>query len=208
MATACIGLSPGIVDGIKKKVNHKKVKMIPNGCDIRLIKNISYNKNMGKFTAVYTGAHGFANGLDAVLDAAKILLQKGENEIEVQFIGDGALKTRLNQRAKDEKINNIKVRFQKISDLPPKELRRLVDKGKKEIGEGLIIIFTSKDEKVGLAVGVTTKLTSKYDAVKFAKLGSEIIGGKGGGGRPDFAQAGGFSENKIDEAFEKLKVLI
>ena len=90
----------------------------------------------------------------------------------------------------------------------PKELRRLVDKGKKEIGEGLIIIFTSKDEKVGLAVGVTTKLTSKYDAVKFAKLGSEIIGGKGGGGRPDFAQAGGLSENKIDEAFEKLKVLI
>ena len=98
--------------------------------------------------------------------------------------------------------------FQKISDLPPKELRGLVDKGKKEIGEGLIIIFASKDKKVGLAVGVTTKLTSKYDAVKFAKLGSEIVGGKGGGGRADFAQAGGLLENKIDEAFEKLKVLI
>ena len=109
---------------------------------------------------------------------------------------------------KDETINNIKVRFQKISDLPPKELRGLVDNGKKEIGEGLIIIFANKDGKVGLAVGVTKKLTSKYDAVKFAKLGSEIIGGKGGGGRPDFAQAGGLSENKIDEAFEKLKVLI
>ena len=109
---------------------------------------------------------------------------------------------------KDETINNIKVRFQKISDLPPKELRGLVDNGKKEIGEGLIIIFANKDGKVGLAVGVTKKLTSKYDAVKFAKLGSEVIGGKGGGGRPDFAQAGGVLENKIDEAFEKLKVLI
>ena len=109
---------------------------------------------------------------------------------------------------KEETINNIKVRFQKISDLPPKELRGLVDKGKKEIGEGLIIIFASKDKKVGLAVGVTTKLTSKYDAVKFAKVGSEIVGGKGGGGRADFAQAGGLLENKIDEAFEKLKVLI
>ena len=109
---------------------------------------------------------------------------------------------------KDETINNIKVRFQKISDLPPKELRGLVDNGKKEIGEGLIIIFANKDGKVGLAVGVTKKLTSKYDAVKFAKLGSEVIGGKGGGGRPDFAQAGGILENKIDEAFEKLKVLI
>ena len=109
---------------------------------------------------------------------------------------------------KDETINNIKVRFQKISDLPPKELRGLVDNGKKEIGEGLIIIFANKDGKVGLAVGVTKKLTSKYDAVKFAKLGSELIGGKGGGGRPDFAQAGGVLENKIDEAFEKLKILI
>ena len=109
---------------------------------------------------------------------------------------------------KDETINNIKVRFQKISDLPPKELRGLVDNGKKEIGDGLIIIFANKDGKVGLAVGVTKKLTSKYDAVKFAKLGSELIGGKGGGGRSDFAQAGGVLEDKIDEAFEKLKVLI
>ena len=109
---------------------------------------------------------------------------------------------------KDDTINNIKVRFQKIYDLPPKELRSLVDKGKKEIGNGLIIIFTSKDDKVGLAVGVTTKLISKYDAVRFVKLGAEVIGGKGGGGRSDFAQAGGVLENKIDEAFEKLKVLI
>ena len=118
----------------------------------------------------------------------------------------------LNDKSKniirDQTINDIKVRFQKIYDLPPKELRGLVDKGKKEIGEGLIIIFASKNDKVGLAVGVTTKLMSKYNAVKFAKLGSEIIGGKGGGGRPDFAQAGGVSEDKIDDAFEKLKGLI
>ena len=109
---------------------------------------------------------------------------------------------------KDEVINEIKVRFQKINDLPMKELRNLVDKGKKEIGEGLVIIFASKDNKVGLAVGVTKKLISKYDAVKFAKIGSEVIGGKGGGGRADFAQAGGISENKIDEAFKKLKALV
>ena len=106
---------------------------------------------------------------------------------------------------KDETINNIKVRFQKISDLPPKELRGLVDNGKKEIGEGLIIIFANKDGKVGLAVGVTKKLTSKYDAVKFAKLGSEIIGGKGGGGRKDFAQAGGTNKEKIEEAFKSIR---
>ena len=109
---------------------------------------------------------------------------------------------------KDDTINGIKVRFQKIEDLPPKDLRKLVDIGKKDIGDGIIIVFAKKDDKVGLAVGVTEKLTEKYDAVKFAKLGSEIIEGKGGGGRKDFAQAGGQNSSKIEEAFNKLKDLI
>ena len=109
---------------------------------------------------------------------------------------------------KDETINGVKVRFQKVEDLPPKDLRKLIDSGKKEIINGIIIVFASKEEKVGLAVGVTDKLTDKYDAVKFAKLGSEIIGGKGGGGRKDFAQAGGQDASKINEAFDKLKSLV
>ena len=69
-------------------------------------------------------------------------------------------------------------------------------------------MFASKDDKVGLAVGITDKLKSKYDAVKFVKNGSEIIGGKGGGGRADFAQAGGSLIEKIDESFEKIKNFI
>ena len=108
----------------------------------------------------------------------------------------------------DQKIKDIKVRFQKVIDLPPKDLRKLVDNGKKELGDGIIIVFATNEDKVGLAVGITEKLVYKYDAVKFAKLGSEIIGGKGGGGRKDFAQAGGQDQNKIDEAFDKIKSLI
>ena len=109
---------------------------------------------------------------------------------------------------KDVTVNGTKVRFQKVEDLPPKDLRKLVDLGKKEIGDGIIIVFANKDDKVGLAIGVTENLTEKYDAVKFAKIGSEIIDGKGGGGRKDFAQAGGQNVDKIDEAFTKLKDLI
>jgi len=108
----------------------------------------------------------------------------------------------------DQTINGTKVRLQNIQDLPPKELRKLVDKGKKDLGEGVVIIFANKDSKIGLAVGVTDGLIKKYNAVDFAKKGSEIIGGKGGGGRPDFAQAGGDDVSKIDEALEKLKSLI
>ena len=108
----------------------------------------------------------------------------------------------------DKKINNIKVRFQKVIDLPSKDLRKLVDVGKKELGEGIVIIFAIKDTKIGLGIGVTDNLTNKYDAVKLVKLGSEAIGGKGGGGRADFAQAGGNDSSKIDEAFKKIKSLI
>ena len=89
--------------------------------------------------------------------------------------------------------------------MPPKDLRKLVDNGKKELTDGIVVVFASKDEKVGLAVGVTQNLIDKYDAVKFAKAGSEIIGGKGGGGRKDFAQAGGANKDKIEEAFKTLK---
>ncbi len=109
---------------------------------------------------------------------------------------------------KDEEINGVKLRLQKIDGLPPKELRKLVDKGKKDLGEGIVVVFANKDDKVGLAVGVTDNLTNKFDAVQFVKVGSEIIGGKGGGGRKDFAQAGGQDQLKIEKAFEKLKSLV
>ena len=121
---------------------------------------------------------------------------------------ESILQDETKNQIKDMKINNTKVRLQKVKDLPTKQLRKLVDNGKKDLGEGIIIIFASKDDKIGLAVGVTDGLTKKYNAVDFAKQGSEIIGGKGGGGRPDFAQAGGVDSSKIDEALEKLKSLI
>ncbi len=118
----------------------------------------------------------------------------------------------LNDKSKniinDQDINGTKLRLQKVDGLPPKELRKLVDQGKKDLSEGVIIVFASKDDKVGIAVGVTENLTSKYDAVEFVKIGSDIIGGKGGGGRKDFAQAGGQDQSKIENAFEKLKALI
>ena len=122
------------------------------------------------------------------------------------------VKSTLSDKSKniinDQTINNVKVRFQKVIDLPPKDLRKLVDSGKKELTEGIIVVFAVKDEKIGLAIGVTEKLTKKYDAVKLAKIGSEIIGGKGGGGRSDFAQAGGTDSSKIDTAFDQIKTLI
>ena len=131
-------------------------------------------------------------------------LTKQLEEITVKSI----LSDKKKNIVKDENIKKINIRFQKIDDLPFKELRRLVDQGKKDIKEGIVVIYAIKDDKIGLAVGVTDTLTEKYDAIKFVKSGSEILGGKGGGGRSDFAQAGGVHSNKIEESFEKIKSLI
>ncbi len=137
----------------------------------------------------------------------KLLIKNLTKQLETLSV-KVILNDKTKNQIKDEEIKGTKIRFQKVDGLPPKELRKLVDDGKKQLGEGIIVVFANKDEKVGVAVGVTNKLTDKFDAVEFVKLSSEIIGGQGGGGRKDFAQAGGQDPNKINEAFEKIKSLI
>jgi alanyl-tRNA synthetase len=101
---------------------------------------------------------------------------------------------------KDNKIGNFTFRYQTIKNLPSKELRTIVDAGKKDIKKGVLIVFSILDGKVGVSVGVTKDLIEEFDAVELVKVASSILGGKGGGGRKDFAQAGGDNENKIEEA--------
>ena len=137
----------------------------------------------------------------------KTLIKNLTRQLETILV-NSILQDKSKNIINNEEINGVKLRLQKVEGLPPKELRRLVDEGKKELKEGIVIAFAYKDEKVGIAVGVTEKLTDKFDAVQFVKIGSEIIGGKGGGGRKDFAQAGGQDHSKIEEAFQKLKKLI
>jgi alanyl-tRNA synthetase len=138
----------------------------------------------------------------------QVSLIKDLNKQFDQFSVSSILKDKTKNKINDQVINGIKVRFQNILDLPFKDLRKLIDSGKKEIGEGLVIIYAINENKVGLAVGVTKTLENKFDAVKIVRAGSEIIGGKGGGGRVDFAQSGGTLPNKIQESFENIKKLI
>jgi len=112
-ADACIGLSPGIVEGIKKRSQKGKlIKMIPNGCDLEIFnpdkrKQLSLDGIKPNDTvAIFTGTHGVANGLDAVLDAAHYLKNNGREDIVLCFIGDGKMKQHLIERAKLENLNN------------------------------------------------------------------------------------------------------
>jgi alanyl-tRNA synthetase len=102
----------------------------------------------------------------------------------------------------DSKVNNFIFRKQTLTDFPSKELRNIVDHGKKEIKSGVIIVCCTHEGKIGVAIGVTEKLVDKFDAIKLVKEAAEILGGKGGGGRKDFAQAGGVNKDKIEEVFK------
>jgi len=104
----CIALAPGIAEGIKKKAPGKDIVIIPNGSDETGLPFSKMKKTDNKLIAVFTGAHGPANGLDAVLDAAGVLIENKEKDIEIQFIGDGKLKPELKTRAEKEKLTNCK----------------------------------------------------------------------------------------------------
>ncbi len=112
-AQACIGLSPGIVEGIRKRSRKNlPIAMIPNGCDFSLFDNTAIEPvrpegvETDDLMAVFTGAHGLANGLDAVLDAAEVLQARGRKDIKLVFIGDGKLKPALRERARNQRLDN------------------------------------------------------------------------------------------------------
>ena len=127
-------------------------------------------------------------------------LNKQLNKVRIESIKKDKNKNII----KDKKIGNILIREQILKDFPPKELRRIIDQGKKDIKSGIVVSISTFEDKVGLAVGVSQDLTSKYDAVDLVKAASIILGGKGGGGRKDFAQAGGVDKSKIEEAFKEI----
>jgi len=112
-AHCCIGLSPGIVEGIKKRgVKEDKIALIPNGCDLSIFENSVLPwrpKGVGTsdLMAIYTGTHGIANGLDAILDVAKELKKRGREDIKLVLVGQGKLKTQLQERAKTESLSNV-----------------------------------------------------------------------------------------------------
>ena len=126
---ACVGLSPGICEGIRKRSQSgKRIAMIPNGCDLDIFKpapreflKLKGIKSTDK-VAVFTGAHGIANGLDAILDAANELKNRGRNDIVLAFIGDGKMKPHLQERVEREKLDNC--RF--YAPIPKKELNAIV----------------------------------------------------------------------------------
>lgn len=112
-ADRLIGLSPGIADGIAARCpDASRIAMIPNGCDLDLFG--AHNDKWRpegvrdeQLLAIFTGTHGFANGLDAVLDAAAVLKELGRDDIRIALVGEGKEKQAMQARAHAELLDNV-----------------------------------------------------------------------------------------------------
>jgi alanyl-tRNA synthetase len=106
-------------------------------------------------------------------------------------------------------IGDIRLMARSVAGIELKDLRGLADEGKKKVGSGVVaIVGVTGEGKAGLVVGVTPDLTGRFNAVDLARKGAEALGGKGGGGRPDLAQAGGPDGSKADAALAAIEAAL
>ena len=106
-------------------------------------------------------------------------------------------------------IGDVKLMARAVEGIEIKDLKGLADEGKKQLGSGIVaLVTTSEDGKASIVVGVTPDLTARFSAVDLVRKASEALGGKGGGGKPDMAQAGGPDGSKADAALAAIAAAI
>jgi alanyl-tRNA synthetase len=106
-------------------------------------------------------------------------------------------------------VGDIKLMARSVEGIDLKDLRGLADEGKKQVGSGIVaIVGVTEEGKAGLVVGVTADLTGRFSAIDLARRGAEALGGKGGGGRPDMAQAGGPDGSKAEAALAAIEAAL
>ena len=106
-------------------------------------------------------------------------------------------------------IGDVKLMARAVEGIDLKDLRSLADEGKKKVGSGVVaIVGITGDGKAGIVVGVTNDLVGRFNAVDLVRKGAEALGGKGGGGRPDMAQAGGPDASKADAALAAIEAAL
>ena len=171
------------------------------------------------------GAEEYAQHIEDKLHAISQILKSDFNNLEArikQLLEDkkklendllNLKKSFVNNKAADNKdsfeiVNGIKFVAKAIPDVHPKELKAFIDEINKSLGSGIVVLGTGKDGKASIVVGVTPDLTDKYSAVDLVKIASGAVGGQGGGGRPDMAQAGGPNGHKLEDAFTAVKQAI
>ena len=140
-------------------------------------------------------------------DSKSLYIKKLENYLD-SLKNKSILSNEDNNQKTEEKINDITFVTQIIHGLPPKELRSIFDNFKSNNIKSILACVTINEDKISIIVGLTDDLVNTYDARDLIKLTFEHLGSKGGGGRVDFAQAGGDQKDHINQAFLSIKAKI
>lgn len=152
-------------------------------------------------TALKTNLNDLEARINSLLEERK----KQEQEI---FNLKKALAGGKSSSDETETINGVKFVGKLVSGAHPKELKAFIDDIMHNLGSGIVVLCSDKDDKASVVVGVSKDLTAKYNAVDLVRAASAVVGGQGGGGRPDMAQAGGSDVSKINDAIAKIKAMI
>ena len=145
------------------------------------------------------------NDLEARINSLLEERKKQEQEI---FNLKKSLASGKSASDETQTVNGVKFVGKLVADAHPKELKAFVDDIMQNLGSGIVVLCSDKDNKASIVVGVSKDLTAKYNAVDLVRAASAVVGGQGGGGRPDMAQAGGSDASKINEAIAKIKDMI
>jgi alanyl-tRNA synthetase len=144
--------------------------------------------------------------ITALMDERKKLERELSDARKKLAMGGGAAASNGSGAAGVREVGNVKLMARAVEGIEMKDLKSLADDGKKQLGSGVVaIVGVTEDGKAGVVVGVTSDLTSRYNAVELVRVASEALGGKGGGGRPDMAQAGGPDGAKADAALAAIE---
>lgn len=127
-------------------------------------------------------------------------LEKDMSELRQKLATGGA-----NSEQQAKKIGDYQFIGRIVEDVPGKELKGLVDTLKKQIGSGIVALISVSGDKASAVVGVTTDCSDKISAVDLVRIASAALGGKGGGGRPDMAQAGGPDGSQAEAAIAAIE---
>ena len=167
-----------------------------------------YIKNMkDKLHRITTNLKTNANDLETKI--TQLLEDKKKLEQDVFNLKKSLVSNKSNSNNNDvEVINGTNFVGKALENVQAKELKAFIDELSKNIGSGVFVLATNNDGKASIVVGISKDLTDKYSAVDLVRIGSEIVGGKGGGGRADMAQAGGPDGSKIKDAIAKIKEAI
>jgi alanyl-tRNA synthetase len=107
-----------------------------------------------------------------------------------------------------EEVNGVKLAVRNLGEVPARELKGLADAIGKQLGSGVVALVSTAEGKASIVVGVSADLTRRFNAVELVRAASTAIGGKGGGGRPDMAQAGGPDGDRADAALEAVRAAL